>query len=120
MEYRTHDLRFASVLVALGYSIVKLESSPTEKDRGRIAMIFEETENSIKSLDELKEDYYACKVNVDAMTLFTTMDSVKTRILACRNDAYDQNENRRPNGFPTGRYYTPYTPRKSGGFDNYI
>ena len=71
-EFSTFDLGLATVLVTLGYKLLKLDKSNIKKVR----FIFKREKN----IEQVMNDYWNNKIKLPAQTLFNNQKMLKNRI----------------------------------------
>jgi len=71
-EFSTFDLGLATVLVTLGYELLRLDKSNPKK----VSFIFKNDEN----IEQVMTDYFNDKIKLPAQTLFNNQKNLKNRI----------------------------------------
>lgn len=71
-NFSTHDLGLATVLLTLGYDLVKLDKTNPKKVR----FVFEED----KKIERVMVDYWKDKIKLPALSLFNNQKVLKNRI----------------------------------------
>jgi len=71
-NFSTYDLGLATVLVTLGYKLIKLDKTDIKK----IRFIFQED----KKIELTMLDYWNDKIKLPALTLFNNQKTLKNRI----------------------------------------
>jgi len=71
-EFSTFDLGLATVLVTLGYELLRLDKSNPKK----VSFIFKRD----KDIEQVMTDYFNDKIKLPAQTLFNNQKNLKNRI----------------------------------------
>ena len=71
-EFSTYDLGLATVLITLGYKLLKLDKSNPKK----IRFVFKRERN----IEQVIEDYFDDKIKLPVLTLFNNQKNLKNRI----------------------------------------
>jgi len=71
-NFSTYDLGLATVLVTLGYKLIKLDKTNPKKVR----FVFEED----KKIEQVMMDYWNDKMKLSALALFNNQKMLKNRI----------------------------------------
>lgn len=71
-EFSTFDLQLASVLITLGYKLLKLDKTNPKKVR----FMFERE----RGIEQVISDYWEDKIKLPAQTLFNNQKMLKNRI----------------------------------------
>jgi hypothetical protein len=73
--HRTTDVILAAYLITVGYEIVKIQKGRGHKNR-KATLVFDRSDELIVTID----DYFSKKTNVDALTFYENVRTVKSRI----------------------------------------
>jgi len=71
-EFSTFDLGLATVLITLGYELLKLDKSNPKKVR----FVFKREKN----IEQTMTDYFNDKIKLPAQTLFNNQKNLKSRL----------------------------------------
>jgi len=71
-NFSTYDLGLATVLITLGYELLKLDRTNPKKVR----FVFKEGKN----IEKVMIDYFNDKIKLPALTLFNNQKNLKNRI----------------------------------------
>ena len=71
-NFSTYDLGLATVLITLGYELLKLDRTNLKKVR----FVFKEG----KDIEKVMIDYFNDKIKLPALTLFNNQKNLKNRI----------------------------------------